>query len=61
VGLDCPACSLAAYEILKHTEGVEQATANFHEGRAVAWIDPARTDRAKVIESLKQRQVTIGE
>jgi hypothetical protein len=61
VGLDCPACSLAAYEILKHTEGVEQATADFHEGRAVAWIDPARTDRAKVIESLKQRQVTIGE
>ena len=61
VGLDCPACSLAAYEILKRTEGVEQATASFHERRAVVWIDPARADRVKIVDALKQHQVTIGE
>lgn len=61
VGLDCPACSLAAYEILARVDGVEQATANFRTGRATAWIDPARTDRAKLVQALEQRQVKVGE
>jgi copper chaperone CopZ len=61
VGLDCQACSLAAYEILTRVDGVQQATANFRTGRATAWIDPARTDRAKLMQALEQRQVKVGE
>jgi hypothetical protein len=60
VGLDCPACSLAAYEILMQAEGVEQAVASFHDRRAIAWIDPSRTNREKLVEALKQRQVVVG-
>jgi hypothetical protein len=60
VGLDCPACSLAVHNILMRVEGVEHATASFHDGQATAWIDPARTDRDKLIEALRQRQVTLG-
>lgn len=59
VGLDCPACSLAAYEILMQVDGVEQAVASFHDRQAIAWIDPSRTDREKLIEALKQRQVAV--
>ncbi len=58
-GLDCQACSLAVYDILARIEGVEQATASFHDSRATAWIDPARTDRAKLEDALKQRGVTL--
>src|SRR5687768_12261731 len=32
-GLDCKACSLAAYEAVFRLEGVEQAMASFREGR----------------------------
>jgi copper chaperone CopZ len=60
VGLDCKACSLSVYEALANADGVEQATASFRDRRATAWIDPARTDRGKLIEVLKQRQVTIA-
>jgi copper chaperone CopZ len=60
VGLDCAACSFAVYEILARTDGVEQAQASFHDGRATAWIDPARVDRAKLLEAFTQRGVTLG-
>ena len=58
-GLDCRACSLAAYEIVLRVEGVEMATASFREGRVTALIDPARTDRTKVEDALKKRGVEI--
>ncbi len=61
IGLDCPACSLAAYEILMRTEGVETATASFHNRRATAWIDPSRTSRDKLVAALKSQQVTLGD
>jgi len=56
-GLDCMACSLAVYQIMIRTEGVEQATANFREGKATAWIDPVRIDRARLVSVLNGRDV----
>jgi copper chaperone CopZ len=59
IGLDCKACSFAVYGILEQIEGVEQATASFHDGLAVAWIDPTKTNRAALEESLKKRGVQL--
>jgi len=58
-GLDCKACSLAVYEILARIDGVDQATASFHDGLATAWIDPDKTDRPAIEAALKQRGVTL--
>lgn len=60
IGLDCKACSLAAYEILAGVEGVEQATASFRDGLATAWIDANKTNRAALEEALKKRGVTLA-
>jgi len=57
IGLDCKACSLAAYEIIIKIEGVEQATASFRDSSATAWIDPSKTNRAAIEETLKKRGV----
>jgi cation transport ATPase len=53
-GLDCKACCLAAYETVAKIDGVECATASFREGRVAAWIDPEKTDRAKLEAALKK-------
>jgi copper chaperone CopZ len=58
-GLDCKACCLAAYESVYKLEGVEMATASFREGRVTAWIDPAKTNRARLEAALKQRGVEV--
>lgn len=58
-GLDCKACSLAAYEIVIKIDGVAQATASFREGKITALIDPERTDRGKIETVLKLRGVTL--
>ncbi len=58
-GLDCKACSLAAYEAVARLEGVEYATASFREGRVTALIDPAKTDRGKLEAALKRLGVEI--
>ena len=58
-GLDCKACCLAAYEAIYRLEGVEMATASFHEGRVTALTDPEKTDRARLEAALKQRGVTL--
>jgi hypothetical protein len=60
IGLDCKACSLAAYDILARAEGVEQATASFRDGLATAWIDPDKTNRAALKEALMQRGVSLA-
>jgi cation transport ATPase len=60
-GCHCKACDLAAYEIVARMPGVEQATASFAAGRVTALIDPAKTDRAKLIEALKAREVDVKE
>ena len=59
VGLDCKACSLAVAQILEREEGVEHATASFGEKRAIAWIDPSKTNREVLTATLKQRNVTL--
>jgi copper chaperone CopZ len=58
-GLDCDACSLAAYEVVSRVEGVEVARASFHDGKVTAWIDPGKTDRVKVVDALKQAGVGV--
>lgn len=60
VGLDCKGCCLAAYESIYKLEGVEQATASFKAGLVTAWIDPEKTNRAKLEAALVQRGVTLS-
>jgi copper chaperone CopZ len=59
-GLDCKACSLAAYEAVAAIEGVVQATASFKEGKVTALFDPAKTDRAKLEDALRKKGVQLG-
>jgi copper chaperone CopZ len=58
-GLDCKACSLAAYESIYKIEGVAAATASFREGRVTALVDPNKTGRAALEEALKKRGVEV--
>lgn len=59
-GLDCKACCLAAYEVIANVDGVYQATASFKEGRITALIDPTKTDKSKLEETLRKRGVDVG-
>ena len=59
-GLDCKACCLAAYESISGIDGVMQSTASFKEGRVTALIDPTKTDRSKLEDSLRKRGVQVG-
>ena len=61
VGLDCHACSLAVHDILTQVEGVEHATASFHDGCGVAWVNPAIVSRESLVRALRQRSVTVKE
>lgn len=58
-GNDCKACDLAVYESVYKIEGVEAATASFHTGKLVAFIDPDKTNKAALEEALKKRQVKL--
>jgi copper chaperone CopZ len=58
-GLDCKACSLAAYEAVYTLEGVERVTASFREGRVTEWIDPRKANRAKLEAALEERGVQL--
>jgi hypothetical protein len=58
-GLDCDACSLGLYWLLAPLEGVELVKADFRAGLAIAWIDPAKTSRSKLVEVLKSREVDV--
>ncbi len=60
VGLDCKGCCLAVYESIYKIDGVEQATASFKEGLVTAWIDPQKTDRVALEDTLKKRGVTLS-
>lgn len=59
-GLDCKACSLAAYEAIYRLDGVEQATASFREGRVTALVNPTKIDRARLEDALKKKGVRVG-
>jgi len=59
VGLDCKACCLGVYEVVAKIDGVEQATASFKDGRITARIDPAKTDKSKLMAALKERGVAL--
>lgn len=59
VGLDCKACSFAAYNIIAGIDGVEQATSSFKDGLITALIDPDKIQKAVLEETLKKRNVTL--
>lgn len=59
-GLDCKACSLAAYEAVYRLDGVERATADFRAGLVTAVIDPSKTDQATLEAALRKRGVEVG-
>lgn len=59
-GLDCKGCSFAAYLAVYRLEGVHRATASFHEGKVVAWIDPAKASRAALEAALTKKEVRIA-
>lgn len=59
VGLDCKGCAWAAYDALNRIDGVERATVSFKEGRAIALIDPDKTNQAALEAALKQRGVQL--
>jgi len=58
-GLDCKACTLAAYEAAYKLEGVEQAFARFCDGKVAALIQPDKIDRAKLEDALTKRGVLV--
>lgn len=59
VGLDCKACTLAAYESVYKLDGVERATASFRDGKVTAFIDAAKTNRETLEGALKKRGVQL--
>lgn len=59
--LDCKACGYGLYLAVMNVAGVEQAQADVKKGVITAWIDPEKTDRSKLIEILKKREVRIRE
>jgi copper chaperone CopZ len=58
-GLDCKACTLAAYEAVYKLEGVELAFASFRDGKVTAFVQPEKTDRAKLEDALKKKGVHV--
>lgn len=58
-GLDCKACSLAAYEMVARVPGVELAFASFKLRKVTAWIDPTLTSAMKLESILKERGVDV--
>lgn len=58
-GLDCKGCCLAAYEAVYKLEGVVQATASFKEGRVMARVEGAKTDRAALEAALKKKGIEL--
>jgi hypothetical protein len=59
--LDCKACGFGLYNMVSSAPGVEQAFANYKEGIVVAWVDPEKTDKAKLVDVLKKREVQVKE
>lgn len=59
VGLDCKACSYAAYRAIYQIEGVARATASFKDGKVTALIDPKETNRPALEEALKKKGVIL--
>jgi copper chaperone CopZ len=60
-GLDCLGCSYAAYSAVAALEGVDHATASFHDGKLTAFIDPAKTSRDTLAEVLKKKEIKFVE
>jgi hypothetical protein len=57
--LDCKACGYGLYLAVLNVAGVEQALADYKLGLVTAWIDPEKTDRSKLVDALKKREVRV--
>ena len=60
-GLDCLGCSFGVYNAVATLEGVERATASFHDGKLTAFIDPSKTSREALAEVLKKKEIKVVE
>jgi copper chaperone CopZ len=60
-GLDCLGCSYGAYSAVAALEGVDRATASFHDGKLTAFIDPVKTSREALAEVLKKKEIKVVE
>ena len=56
--LDCKGCRYGVYIAVAKIEGVDRASVS-SEGVLTAWIDPARTNRAALVEALKKARVEL--
>lgn len=61
VGLDCKACSFAAYQAVMRLEGVEQCEVIFKQEKLTALVDGSKTDKAKIETRLKEMGLKIRE
>jgi len=59
VPIDCQACALGLYEIVIKVDGVAQAMVSRKDGRISALIDPEKTSRGALEETLKKREVRL--
>lgn len=59
--LDCKACGYGLYLAVMNAPGVEQAQVDVKKGLIAVWIDPEKTDRSKLVDMLKKREVRIRE
>jgi copper chaperone CopZ len=58
-GLDCMACSYAAYSVVANTTGVDRATSNLKRGIVTAMIDPSKTSQEALEKTLRERGLII--
>lgn len=58
-GLDCKGCAYGAYRAIAMIDGVERAVVSFKEGHVIARIDPAKTNRAALVDALRKAQVDV--
>lgn len=61
VGLDCKACSFAAYQAVMRLEGVEQCEVVFRQEKLTALVDGSKIDKAKIETRLKEMGLKIRE
>jgi copper chaperone CopZ len=57
--LHCKGCRYGVYQVLAKIYGVERASVDSQTGQVLAWIDPAKTDRAALADALVKARVPL--
>ena len=58
-GLDCKGCSFGVYRVVYQLNGVQRATANFHDGYVKVWIHPKKTTPQSIEDALIKKKVPL--